>query len=234
MISSSKQIPLDLNFRPAYRREDLFVGDSNKDAIAMIDAWPEWPAPCLIVYGDEGSGKRHLASVWQQQSEAITLSAHEFSHFDISTLIDQPQNIVIHQLHLLAGDKDQEEKLFHLYNKYFLSKSHSILFTSRVAPRRLSFLTPDLISRLSSCSHVYIDLPSEDLIQSIIGKQLYDHGMVISSDLLSYAGSLIGRSWRLAKIFVKELHEYNLIHKKPITQKLIRDILIQNEEMESL
>jgi chromosomal replication initiation ATPase DnaA len=232
MTATSKQIPLDLNFRPAYRREDLFVGDSNKDAIAMIDIWPQWPAPCLIVYGDEGSGKRHLASVWQNISHARSFSGQEFSSYDIAEVIETPQNIVVHQLHLLAGDRDQEEKLFHLYNKFFLSKSHSILLTSRVAPNRLKFLTPDLLSRLASCPHVHIDLPSEDLIENIIGKQLYDHGMVISPELLSYASSLIGRSWRLAKLFVGGLHQYNLIHKKPITQKLIREILIESEDVD--
>jgi chromosomal replication initiation ATPase DnaA len=233
MTSSVKQIPLDLNFRPAYRREDLFVGDSNRNAIAMIDAWPNWNAPALIVYGEEGSGKQHLGAVWQQMSDALVYNASEFAAMDITTLIDNPRNIVIHQLHLLAGDAEQEEKLFHLYNKYFLAKTNSILFTSRTAPNRLALQTKDLLSRLTSCPHVYIDLPSEDLIQNIIGKQLYDHGMIISSDTLRYASTLIGRSWRLAKLFVANLHEYNLTHKKPITQKLIRDILIVSEQQDS-
>ena len=136
----------------------------------------------------------------------------------------------MHQLHLLAGDVAAEEKLFHLYNKLFQIKNQFMLLTSRVPPARLPFQTRDILTRLTSCPNVQIDLPSEDLIKHIIGKQLYDHGMVVSPALLDYAACLIGRSWRLAKLFVGGLHHYNLTHHKPITQKLIRDILIESEE----
>jgi chromosomal replication initiation ATPase DnaA len=229
---TTKQIPLDLDFRPAYSRDDLFVGDSNKEAVAMIDLWPNWKSPALVLYGEEGSGKRHLASVWKGLSDAMMVTASEFESLDIALLIDSPQNIIIEQLHLIAGHRDSEEKLFHLYNKYFLAKTHSILLTSRVPSARLQFLTKDIMTRLTAAPNVHIDLPSEDLIGHIIGKQLYDHGMVISSELLSYATSMIGRSWRLSKLFVRGLHDYNLTHQKPITQKLIRDILLESEEMD--
>lgn len=233
MTATVTQIPLDLDFRPAYSRDDLFVGESNREAIAMIDLWPNWSAPALTIYGEEGSGKRHLASVWRQQSNALEFTAQEFATFDIAPIIENPQNLVIHQLHLLVGDKEQEEKLFHLYNKFFLNKENFMLLTSRVAPARLQFLTRDILTRLTSCPNVHIDLPSEDLIGHIIGKQLYDHGMAIAPDLLNYATSLIGRSWRLTKLFVQSLHQYNLTHKKPITQKLIREILLECEDKEA-
>lgn len=224
------QIPLDLNFTPAYNRADLFVGESNKDAVAMIDNWLHWQQPALTIYGEEGSGKRHLASVWQQESKARVFTAAEFNALDITGIINAPQHLIIHQLHLIAGDIIAEEKLFHLYNKFFQTKKHFLFLTSRVPPARLQFAIRDILTRLTSCPTIYIDRPSEDLIEHIIGKQLYDHGMVITPELLSYATSLIGRSWSLTKSFVIKLHEYNLVHKKPITQKLIRDILIESED----
>ena len=230
MTTPRIQIPLDLDFRPAYNRADLFVGASNKEAVDMLDRWQTWQSPAMIIYGDEGRGKRHLASVWQQESAALSFSAAEFNALDIADLIDNPQHLIIHQLHLIAGDTEAEEKLFHLYNKFFQIKKHFMLLTSRIPPARLQFQTRDVLTRLTSCPTIYIDRPSDDLIEHIIGKQLYDHGMVITPELLRYASSLIGRSWALAKLFVIGLHNYNLIHKKPITQKIIREILIESED----
>jgi chromosomal replication initiation ATPase DnaA len=30
----------------------------------LIDRWPEWPSPVVILAGPTGSGKSHLAGIW--------------------------------------------------------------------------------------------------------------------------------------------------------------------------
>ena len=64
------QLAFDLPARPAMGREDFLVASCNRDAVGWIDRWPEWPYPCMVLYGPPGSGKTHLARVWQQRAGA--------------------------------------------------------------------------------------------------------------------------------------------------------------------
>ena len=41
--------------------EDFFVAEANRDAVEWIDRWPDWPGPGLVIHGDRGCGKSHLA-----------------------------------------------------------------------------------------------------------------------------------------------------------------------------
>ncbi|RMF01714.1 MAG: chromosomal replication initiator DnaA, partial [Alphaproteobacteria bacterium] len=50
--------------------EDFFVSDCNRDAIRLIDAWPEWTSRVQVLVGPAGSGKTHLAHVWRLASGA--------------------------------------------------------------------------------------------------------------------------------------------------------------------
>ena len=43
----SAQLPLDLPHRPALGRSDFVVADNNRDAVAWLDLWPDWPRPGL-------------------------------------------------------------------------------------------------------------------------------------------------------------------------------------------
>ncbi len=73
----SQQLTLDLALRPALGREDFFVSTSNAAAVNMVDQWPNWPSYGAIIVGPEGSGKTHLASVWQQRSSAKIIKASD-------------------------------------------------------------------------------------------------------------------------------------------------------------
>ncbi len=34
-------------------------------AIDLIDRWPDWPAPAVLLAGPVGSGKSHLVEIWR-------------------------------------------------------------------------------------------------------------------------------------------------------------------------
>ena len=69
-----RQLPLDLAHAEARSRDDLVVGPSNAEAVALVDRWPDWPSPVAILAGPAGAGKSHLASVWREASGATPLS----------------------------------------------------------------------------------------------------------------------------------------------------------------
>lgn len=76
-MTAAGQLTFDLGHRPALGREDFMVGPGNRDAVAWVDCWPDWPGPAVVIHGPPGCGKTHLASVWRARTDARVLAATE-------------------------------------------------------------------------------------------------------------------------------------------------------------
>ena len=74
-----RQLALEFAHRPAFGREDFLVSDSNREAVGWVDLWPNWPAPGLIIFGPESSGKTHLAEVWRARTAAERIDVSELA-----------------------------------------------------------------------------------------------------------------------------------------------------------
>src|SRR5258706_12553135 len=68
------QLPLELGHRASFSGEDFLVAPSNQAAVAWLDRWPDWPSPGLALHGPAGSGKTHLAHVFQARASARMLA----------------------------------------------------------------------------------------------------------------------------------------------------------------
>ncbi len=227
------QLSFDLEFRAAYGRDDFIVGRSNEMAIRLIDRWPDWDMnPFLIVYGDEGSGKKHLASVWQKKSSAIVFSPEAFSKTDLLDILNAAPNIILYNLHEIVGNAVAEEKLFHIYNHYKeLSDRKFVLITSRFAPSELNANFKDVQSRLNGSMTVKIDNPDDMLLMQVLGKQLHDRGFQPTEDLLRYAVKLMERSWTAPKRLAEILNKMSLDAQKGLTKRMIGDAISQIETL---
>src|SRR5690606_18961799 len=92
--------------------EDFLVADSNAEAVAWVDRWPDWPGPALTLVGPPGSGKTHLAQVWRARSGAAILPATALGRAD-------PVQVLGGRAHCVVERPDQgvhELALLHLYN----------------------------------------------------------------------------------------------------------------------
>mgnify|MGYP001132841104 CR=1 FL=1 len=119
MSNALEQIPLDLGGRIALERQDFLVAPCNEDAVAWIDLWPEWPAPCLVLYGPVASGKTHLGAVWAAQSSAVCVKASHINEDFIRDIAGMNHHVIIEDGDSLIGNLDGEKGLFHLYNIFY-------------------------------------------------------------------------------------------------------------------
>ena len=224
---SALQLPLDLQFRPAYGRDDFLITTSNAQAVALVDAWPNgWgDFPALTLFGAGGSGKSHLACVWAKRAGARILIAEEFSALAFEDLTAQNHPLVIERLDLLVGDAAQEQKLFHIYNA-FKAAQLSLLLTSQVPPAHLKFSLNDLASRLRGSPAVEINQPDDDLLSYVFAKQLHDRGLSVTDKVTSYAIGRMERSWAAMETTVAELARRATAEKKGITLPLVKDVLL--------
>src|SRR3954465_2519093 len=106
------QLALALDHAESHAREDFLSGPSNAAALALIDAWPDWPAPAVVLVGPEGSGKSHLASIWASAAGARFLAARALEEADLPAALATGALVVED----LAASAFDERALFHLVN----------------------------------------------------------------------------------------------------------------------
>ncbi len=221
--STSFQLPLALPPTRSYAREDLIEGAANALAVDLIDAWPDWPGPVVILAGPVGSGKSHIANVWAQNAGARVQ--------DIS------------QLHLLGEARDNslplllenaergridETALFHILNAKRSSKS-AIIITSRTWPADWGIDLADLNSRLRAAQLVELGEPDDDLLRGVLYKLFADHQLPFDANVVDYLVVRMERSLETANHVVKQLDALSLAKRRKITRQLAGEVLLEME-----
>ncbi len=227
MSHALEQIPLDLGERTALERQDFLVAPCNEDAVAWIDLWPEWPAPCLVLYGPIASGKTHLGAVWSEKSSAICVKASGINENVIRDIVDMKHHVIIEDADNLIGNLDGEKGLFHLYN-IFKEEGRSFMITLLEPPVRRSFALPDLASRLRAAPSVAIREPDEQLLIAVLVKLFSDKQIRVGEDVLKYIMPRIERSFEAVRDLVDEADRRAMLEQRKISIPLMRDILNQD------
>src|SRR6476659_7606430 len=70
-----RQLAFALPHAESLTRDNFLEGPANVAALALIESWPDWPNRIMLLSGEEGSGKSHLAAIWAEQSGARVASA---------------------------------------------------------------------------------------------------------------------------------------------------------------
>jgi len=226
----AQQLPLDLKSIPALGREDFFVSTCNEFAVHWVEKWSEqggagWrPFPALIIYGERGSGKTHLAEVWRKMAAADFMSAEDFSGLSQDEILSRTRNVVIDRLDVLVGNRAEEEKLFHLYN-HAMQSGLSFLALSRISPEQLQFEIKDLASRLRATPNAQISAPDDDVLFKVLAKRFHDQGYMVAEPALSYAVTRMERSWEALDHLVELAIHAATAEKKQITLPLLKSIM---------
>ena len=77
-MSDYEQMTIPFESRPALGRLDFVVSNCNREAVELIDAYPNWDSVGVILVGDDNSGKTHLCHVWAERTNALWLTANDF------------------------------------------------------------------------------------------------------------------------------------------------------------
>lgn len=219
----ANQLILDLALPPpTYAREDFVVADGNREALGWIDRWPDWPAPALSLNGPTGCGKTHLGRIWAARSGAVVLTGTDLdgkSVADLTELAATSPAIVIE-----AAEQTPERGLFHLYN-LMRERGGFLLLISAEPPARWSIALPDLASRLRAAPAVAVSPPDDELLGSIILKQLADRQLHAGPGVVQYLVSHMERSAEAVRRVVATLDRRALTERREIDRRLAVDVL---------
>lgn len=218
-----RQLPLDLGHGTGYSRDELVVSATNEQAAALVDRWPDWPSAVVVLAGPAGSGKTHLASIWQARAGALKVDARRIGDC-IANLGARPA---------LIDDVDaspvDEHGLFHLINAVRGASSH-LLLTARRFPSAWGVRLPDLASRLKAAATVEIHEPDDLLLAGVITKLFADRQVEVEPHVVQYLVRRIERSLATAMRVVERLDRTALERKTPITRALASETISAMDE----
>ena len=217
---SAAQLVLDLGHRPALAREDFLVAPCNEEAVAWLDRWPEWPAPALVLVGAPGSGKSHLASVWQARSDARSVAAADLHAGDPWAHLRPVPACVVED----APNGCDEQALLHLWNAAGEAGGH-LLITAVSPPARWRIELPDLASRLRAAPVATLGAPDDALLGAVMIKLFSDRQVSVAPEVVAYVLSRMERSLAALHTLVDALDRAALARGRRVTVPLAREVL---------
>jgi chromosomal replication initiation ATPase DnaA len=218
MSNRPRQLALALDHAESYGREDFLSGPCNEAALALIDAWPDWPGDAMALVGPEGSGKTHLAMVWAAAAGARVISARALGEADLPSALATGALVVED-----AAMKADERALFHLLNLAREEKA-SILFTARTAPTAWPVAIPDLVSRLRALPVIALLAPDDAMLRAVIVKLAADRQLALDEGVVGYLLPRIERSFAAARAAVIALDNEALRRGRPATRALAAEM----------
>ena len=218
---ANPQLTLSLAPVPGYERENFFVSGSNEQAYAMVELWPNWPDPTLLILGPSGAGKSHLGAIWASIAKAHVESAAFLATADIEALAAAGP--------LLLDDADaigqSEAQLFHLVN-LMRERGTALVLTAKSPPHAWGLRTADLLSRLRLTPTAAIGPPDDALMRAVLVKLLIDRQLVVDTGLFGYIALRIERSLDAARSFIDALDREALARQSRISRAIVGDVLL--------
>lgn len=213
------QLSFDLPVQVALGLDDFFVSAANAQAYAMVLDWQGWPAGKLALIGPMGSGKSHLARVWQSLVGAQIVQAAALA---AGPMPPAGAHLVIEDLAKLPVTA--EEHLFFLHN-HLAQTGGRLLLTDVDPPSRWPIALADLASRMQGTAVIRLEDPDDRLLAALLMKLFADRQLLPPPDVITYLAARIERSHAAAARVVAVLDAAGLTQGRSLTRAFVRSVL---------
>lgn len=220
MISPPRQLTFRWPHSPSFAREDFLAAPSNRDALAAIELWPNWPGRMFTLIGPEGAGKTHLGTIWAEASGAIVLRGDALNEESLAAG-ERASAILLEDA---DGAAQTEALFFHVVNTA-LQNQVWLLLTCRTSPDAWELKTPDLLSRLRLAPTARLAAPDMELTEAVLFKLFSDRQLQVDPHVISYIALRIERSLGVAREIVGRLDNEALTLGRRVTRAMASDAL---------
>ncbi|MBS0275275.1 MAG: hypothetical protein JSR55_13020 [Proteobacteria bacterium] len=205
----------------AFTREDFVPSLASAPALAFIDSWPHWPVAVAALHGPPGSGKSHLAAIWQARSRAQTVPAKELSGSLVTR--DPALPLVVEDVDSAHVSPARDTALFSLLEQ--AQPEAPVLLTGHEPPSAWKTSLPDLASRFSALLAFPLWAPDDALLAAIARKLFNDRQLAVPDVVIERMVKSLERSPSAMRDFVAQADERALAEGRAINLALVRDML---------
>lgn len=189
----------------------------------MVDRWPAWPSPVVVLAGPAGSGKSHLAAIWREEAGATQLAPGCIGPEGVEAASRGP--VLIDDLDAAPLD---ENGLFHLINAVRQANT-GLLLISRRFPLAWGVGLADLQSRLKAATTVEIHEPDDTLLAAVVTKLFTDRQVEVEPHVVQFLVRRIERSLAAAIEAVARLDRAALERKSRVSRALAAEVVAEME-----
>lgn len=186
----------------------------------------------LFIWGVGGSGKTHLLQATCQHmaqfvESPIYLDAQELKQLSPAMFegLEQLPLICVDDVHLLAGDAQWEEALFHLYNRCQQS-GRILIWSAAQNPGLIDFTLADLASRLTGGSlRFHLAALDDDQRLQALQLQAQHRGLDLAENVARYLLTHFSRDMRHLCELLDQLDRASLAAQRAITIPFLKQWL---------
>jgi chromosomal replication initiation ATPase DnaA len=202
-FAEPRQLALPLDEPVGFSPDDFVPAPSNAQARIALAHQSMWINHRLLLWGDSGCGKSHLASVWAQTSGAQML--HAASLRSPIAVDDTETPLVIEDIDTAI---DPIALLASLNIAY--AAQRSVLMTARIPPARLQIDPADLASRLRASLTIEITQADDRLLGDLLDRLAANRQLRLSAPLRHYLLTRLPRQPGLLREAVTRLDRASL------------------------
>lgn len=229
------QLNFSFGHNAAYDVDSFFVSGANEEAFNFITGYQNFTGDVgvkgggavlhniFMIYGPQGCGKTHLAAIWKGVVNARQIfsdNSHTKNYRQIVPQIIKPRGSYI----IEDIESVDEVILLHIINTANEGGAR-LMMTSTQSPANLAREIPDLASRLKNILHFEIGNPDQELLCTIVAKQLSDRQIIVEDNVINFIIGRIERSFGGACRAVEIIDAIISGQKRKVTIPAVRDLL---------
>jgi chromosomal replication initiator protein len=207
IIPGIKKVKIESQLNPNYTFDNFIEGDCNRLARNAGLAIARKPGGTafnpLVVFGEVGLGKTHLAQAIGNEVEAtlpsktvLYVSAEKFTNQIIQAIKNTSVNdfvnfylmvdvLIMDDIQFVSGKQKTQEIFFHIFNQLH-QNGKQVILTSDRAPKDLEGIEDRLISRFKWGLSADLQAPDLETRMAILDAKINGEGVEIPGDVLEF------------------------------------------------
>jgi chromosomal replication initiator protein len=246
IIPGIKKLNIDPRLNPAYTFNNFVEGECNRLARSAGYAVANHPGGTafnpLLIYGDSGLGKTHLAQAIGIETKerfpdktVLYVNANKFQTQFVDSIRNNNKNdflhfyqmidvLIIDDVHEFGGKEKTQDIFFHVFNHLHQSGKQLIL-TSDKPPVELQGMEQRLLSRFKWGLSADLQAPDFETRVAILKKKIYNDGIEMADEVVEYIATNISTNIRELEGALISLLAQSTLNKREITIDLAREMI---------
>jgi chromosomal replication initiator protein len=248
VIPGIKKINIDPQLNKSYTFESYIEGDCNKLARSAGMAIAKNPGGTafnpLVVYGDVGLGKTHLAQAIGNEvtksfpdKNVLYVTTERFTNQIIQSIKNNSVNdfvnfyqmvdvLIVDDIQFLANKTKTQEIFFNIFNQLHQNRKQIVLTSDR-APKDMEGLEDRMISRFKWGLCADLQAPEFETRQAILESKMHQEGIDLSKDVIEFICYNIKNNIRELEGVLISLVAQSSLNQRTIDLSLTKEV-IQN------